>query len=327
MVRKNIKAGFLQNIGNSTAQDRPRTDASKPAAMKAVNRTLHNLSEKAERLEDLEKLLTSGGTIVELDPDTIDVSFVKDRVVVDEDFSDFVESIRSEGQQSPVLVRPLDGQKDRYQIVYGHRRVRAIREIGGKVKAIIKELSDEEHVIAQGQENSARSNLSYIESALFAQKLSELGFENAVIMSALSCDRAALSKYQTVMKTVPEKVMSLIQEGGNIGRDRLMDFCKRIKEEEGYEAYCLEEISKPDFLSLKPNDRFAHLLKARLVRKASRKREEAIYKNGALKVNVGAKGISISFGKGGNPAFSDFLKNRLDDLYSEFEEETKNKEK
>ena len=41
-----------------------------------------------------------------------------------------------------------------------------------KVRAVVKEMKDREHVIAQGQENSARANLSFIEKALFAARIS-----------------------------------------------------------------------------------------------------------------------------------------------------------
>ena len=72
----------------------------------------------------------------------------------------------------------------RYQVAYGHRRLQAVRLLGRPVRAIIRPLQDIDVVVAQGVENSARQNLSYIERALFALTLEARGFERSVIMRA-----------------------------------------------------------------------------------------------------------------------------------------------
>ncbi len=86
------------------------------------------------------------------------------------------------------MVRPNPSDKGRYQIVFGHRRVRAARLLGRPVKAVVKHVSDIDHVIAQGQENSARENLSFIERATFAHHLASLGHDRRTIQLALSVD-------------------------------------------------------------------------------------------------------------------------------------------
>ncbi|MGO7565665.1 hypothetical protein ACC754_42940, partial [Rhizobium johnstonii] len=58
-------------------------------------------------------------------------------------------------------------------------------------------------VVSQGQENSALTNLSYIERALFASRLEELSFGRDVIMAALGVDKAALSRMLIVIRQVP----------------------------------------------------------------------------------------------------------------------------
>ncbi|MFP3581837.1 ParB/RepB/Spo0J family partition protein, partial [Arthrobacter sp. SIMBA_036] len=84
-----------------------------------------------------------------------------------------------------VLLRPHPEAKSRYQVAYGHRRLAATRKLGIKVRAVIRELTDEQLVVSQGQENSARTNLSFIERALFAARLEERGFGRDVIMASL----------------------------------------------------------------------------------------------------------------------------------------------
>ena len=53
-------------------------------------------------------------------------------------------------------------------IVFGHRRAKVARDLGDAVRAVVKPLADIDHVIAQGQENTARADLSFIEKSLFA---------------------------------------------------------------------------------------------------------------------------------------------------------------
>ena len=47
-------------------------------------------------------------------------------------------SISKNGQRVPVLVRPLEA--DRYNLIYGRRRLEACRELGIKVRAIVTEV-------------------------------------------------------------------------------------------------------------------------------------------------------------------------------------------
>ncbi len=129
-----------------------------------------------EELADNAKRIVSGETISDLDPDLVDPSPVKDRIDDDEEeFALFLESIREKGQHQPVLVRPRPDEPGRYVIVFGRRRVRAAKELGRPVRAVIKSIDDTTHVIAQGQENTRRKDYSFIEKALFAQQLIRLG--------------------------------------------------------------------------------------------------------------------------------------------------------
>lgn len=60
---------------------------------------------------------------------------------------EFVESIRSNGLLEPLLVHPSSDGK--YEIISGHRRAAACRELGiATVPVIIKELTRDEAIIA-----------------------------------------------------------------------------------------------------------------------------------------------------------------------------------
>src|SRR5690606_26308815 len=95
-------------------------------ALLSMNEALSGLAAEAD---ELRKAVTSGETIVELDPSSIDGSFVRDRLddYSGEEFNSLVASLAEQGQTIPVLVRPHPDKLGRYQLAFGHRRVAALR--------------------------------------------------------------------------------------------------------------------------------------------------------------------------------------------------------
>ena len=159
----------------------------KPGALKSMGLSLQNLSDEAESAHALRERLEAGEVVIEIDPQSIVPSFIRDRLAEfpTNDVSDLEVSIAESGQQVPILVRPspqIDGQ---YQVAYGHRRVEACRRLGRPVKAIVRRLTDQELVTAQGKENLEREDLSFIERAIFAARLEDRGFDRSVLMAAL----------------------------------------------------------------------------------------------------------------------------------------------
>ena len=80
------------------------------------------------------------------------------KVVDDEKMDELVESIRTNGVLTPVLIRPrLEGG---YEMVSGHRRLHAAEKAGlDKIPSIIKEMSDDEAVIAMVDSNVQREEI------------------------------------------------------------------------------------------------------------------------------------------------------------------------
>ncbi|TIX48737.1 MAG: plasmid partitioning protein RepB, partial [Mesorhizobium sp.] len=121
MSRKNLLTSFTERKLTAVNSD-PGSDLS-PAvernrsrgAFGAITRSIDELAEKAQAAKEIESRLLEGATVIELDPDTIDISFVSDRIGDDkETFEELVEAIRQRGQDSPILVRPHPGVIGRY---------------------------------------------------------------------------------------------------------------------------------------------------------------------------------------------------------------------
>ena len=165
----------------------------------------------------------TANSIRDIEPDRIDMDGLRDRLVLEDNTIDeLADSIRKHGQQVPIMVRPSD-QPDRYRIVYGRRRLAAIRKIGGTVKAIVRTLDDDASLIAQGQENNLRLDPSFIEKALFIKEMQEAGYKPGVIQDALGLTRQGVSNHRVVIEQLPEELVRLIGPAHGIGRRQWAD--------------------------------------------------------------------------------------------------------
>lgn len=91
------------------------------------------------------------------------------KVIEDESLKTLAESIKENGLLNPVIVRKKDN--DRYEMISGHRRLKAI-ELNGEdsIKCEIKELSDDEATIFMVDSNMYRDKILPSEKA-FAYKM------------------------------------------------------------------------------------------------------------------------------------------------------------
>ena len=91
------------------------------------------------------------------------------RVVDDEKMEELVESIKANGILTPVLVRPDD--EGTYEMISGHRRLHAAKKAGLlKIPAIVKEMTNDDSVIAMVDANVQREEILPSEKA-FAYRM------------------------------------------------------------------------------------------------------------------------------------------------------------
>lgn len=226
MARKDLLASITSSLAQEP-QDHKASEARVAYARRGASRSMmHSLDELAENAARM----LDGGTVISLDPNELAGSFIADRIGEDdEDYRLLREAIRKTGQSTPILVRPHPENPGRYMIVFGHRRAKVARELGIEVRAILKPLADIEHVIAQGQENTARADLSFIEKALFARKLIESGMTKETVKSALTIDDTLLSRMLSVAEIVPTTVLDAVGAAKGIGRDRWEELKKLVQ--------------------------------------------------------------------------------------------------
>ena len=91
------------------------------------------------------------------------------KVVDDEKMQDLVDSVRENGVITPVLIRPTAGNQ--YEMISGHRRMHAAELAGlSTIPAIVRDMTDDEAVIAMVDANIQREELLPSEKA-FAFKM------------------------------------------------------------------------------------------------------------------------------------------------------------
>ncbi len=119
-----------------------------------------------------------------------------------------VQSVAAQGVIVPVKVRPVG---DRYQIIYGHRRVEAARRAGlTAVPAIVESLEENEALVQALIENVQRENLGPMDTARALQSLKEAtGWSNKEI------DRQGI-----ISRSYAGRLLALLEEPGEI-QDKL----------------------------------------------------------------------------------------------------------
>ena len=171
----------------------------------------------------------------DLDPFDIEDARFSDRLDP-KDVADLRASIEANGQTVPILVRRHPTETDRYLLVYGRRRLEAVKSSDRvqRVRALIANLDESAALRAQVSENTGRRDLSYIERALFARELLESNFGNqAQIAEVLNATKSAISMAISVATAVGPDLAQSIGPAMGIGRPRWEDLAKALAKAEG----------------------------------------------------------------------------------------------
>ena len=168
----------------------------------------------------------------DLDPDMIDDTRIGDRLDPT-DVAELRDAIDANGQAVPILVRRKPGDPDRYLLVYGRRRLEAIRASDkvSKVRALVANLDDDAAVRSQISENMARRDLSYIEKAIFSQQLVENGFGNqSQVAEVLTVTKSSVSMALAIADAIGPALARAIGPAHGIGRPRWELLANRIEQ-------------------------------------------------------------------------------------------------
>lgn len=336
MTRKNMLADLIAATayevtqGESVQKLAMANDQKAGSEERVLSGPVRTMGLALERMENeakaLQHALASGDKVIELDPNLIDTSFVRDRL----DFEltlddDLVRSIEKNGQEVPILVRQHPLKADRFQVAYGHRRLAAIKLLNRKIKAVVRNMSDAELVVAQGVENNARKDLSYIERAIFAYSLENNGFKRETICQALTTDKGELSKLISVANRIPNDVVRSIGAAPKAGRRRWLELAEKLEDERLLKK--VFKLSKTDdFIKRNTDDRFVLVLQT-VSEKPKTTPEKQKLKSWTTSdrsvhffMKKAPRKVDLTFTSANASEFGEWLSEKLEQLHAEFKQ-------
>lgn len=137
---------------------------------------------------------------------------------LDEDMIKLIESIEVNGQLMPVLVRP---SKNGYEMISGHRRKYAMQKLGyQKVKAIVKNLNDDEATILMVDSNIQREHISMMEKAFaYKMRLEAMKHQGKAMMIDETCA-------QVEYKSKGKKSIEILAEMVGVNRNQIQRYIR-----------------------------------------------------------------------------------------------------
>jgi len=316
MARKNVgtmltsvmeAASMEQEEAAIEAAKSPRTSSSPVYSNPAVEMAKQSIAGESQETTSL------------IPSNQIRMSPISDRIDPGADLEELIESIRTDGQQVPIMCRRLpDGE---LEVVYGRRRLLACQALKRDVRTSIKSMTDEEAIIAQGIENNARENTSFIEKALFIMRILQNGYKAVTVQKATGVNETTISKMKSIINNIPEELILRIGPAHSAGR-RQWDLLKTYCTSQGVEAAL--KIAEDIPTGIPSADRLNFAL---LKLKPTPKAKPASGKTPSSPVSIMVKGetMTVKTQKKGYDDLLPFLEKELSKLIETWE--SKNKEK
>jgi ParB family transcriptional regulator, chromosome partitioning protein len=134
----------------------------------------------------------------------------------EEELTDLARSIQENGLLQPIVVRPAGNRAgaDRWELVAGERRWRAITRLGWKqVPAIVRTVDDRTLLVLALVENLQRSELNALEEAEgYQQLMAEFGLSQQEVAEAVGRDRSTVANMLRLLR-LPPSVRRLVETG------------------------------------------------------------------------------------------------------------------
>jgi ParB family chromosome partitioning protein len=174
-------------------------------------------ADTVQRLAELEQTMAQavaeGRMVIEVDPVAVVDSPWRDRHeenLADPAFVELQKSLVRNSQLVPVGLRRRHGREDAYEIVYGHRRVRAARALGMKVKAVMIEVDDRALISAMLVENAARKDLSPVERGRAYRRILQAGLHDRQGLAEILAVSPQQVSNLTKLAEIPDAVLELV---------------------------------------------------------------------------------------------------------------------
>lgn len=171
-----------------------------------------------------------------IDPNLVDFSVFANRIessFKSKDFESLKADIKITGANiQPIKVRAKEG--GRFEVIFGHRRALACKELGIQVYAIIVEnMTDEQLWLEMQEENESRVDLTAYEQAKHYQKAIEAGVYKdwSAIADKLNKSRQALNRY-SALASLPDGILGVFKSPSEVSLEAGQAISAAIKKNE-----------------------------------------------------------------------------------------------
>lgn len=136
------------------------------------------------------------------------------RVFKPEELEDLANSIRENGLLQPLVVRPSPHAGDRFELVAGERRFRAVTSLEwSEVPVVVRDADDETLLVLALVENLQREALNPLEEAEGYQALADrFDMKQADIAQAVGKDRSTVANLIRLLQ-LPPSIRKLLEAG------------------------------------------------------------------------------------------------------------------
>ena len=221
----------LRPEGGSQAPDLARTPEERERSRSATS-LLGNQGTAIDKIRSGE---TAQIVEKQVDPDLVDVWEGNPRNqdhLSAEHVEELAESIRSQGRLIPGVARR---KGDRYELIYGSRRLKAIKTLKQsgypeiKFRLQLRDINDEAAFRLADEENRNRSDISSIERALsYAAALKEHYSGNQSTMAnKLGINRTVVSRLIKIA-SIPQEILSVIPDRNQVGLNTAHGFAVKL---------------------------------------------------------------------------------------------------
>lgn len=146
------------------------------------------------------------------------------RTFTDAELTELAASIQENGLLQPLVVRPAPGATDRFELVAGERRFRAITQLKWEdVPVLVREASDETLLVLALVENLQREALGPLEEAEGYKALADrFAMTQSDIARAVGKDRSTVANFLRLLN-LPPSIRKLLESGQlNVGHARAL---------------------------------------------------------------------------------------------------------
>ena len=151
---------------------------------------------------------------------TVPIAFLKPnrfqprKRFAEEDLNDLVQSVKEKGILQPILVRPIAGDINAFEIVAGERRWRAAQLAKlHDVPVTVREMSDSEALELAIIENVQRQDLNAIEeAAAYHELMDRFAYTQDKVASEVGKSRSHVANTLRLLK-LPETVKAMVRDG------------------------------------------------------------------------------------------------------------------